>query len=418
MGWVTERLRMGEVPRTADVLRHHRETRAGLPPAGRGGPPAPSRREIVEALRLHPAYRLTSRQQREPKRSRRHRPILSNSLGVLHADIGYFPKSRDFETPRRFQAGFLVAKDVLSRFTYAVVLPGSKSASAMIRAFEELLRQHEEAFPGGHRILSISFDRETSVASRRVQDFLAERGIAYHPFKLSASKAKHAEGAIRLIREAMARRLAAAGPRGERRWWRDLRACVDALNARPVVVEGRRLPFAPRDVGRANLREFLLALQRAQPGYLFGQFDVDPRLLRFKFRPGDLVRPKLLVTSSAVIGVKRSAVSLEKEIFEVREPLAFANQAGSVGKAYRCTGLRTGELQVFDEWDLALTRPDDDDDENPEREPEPPTLDDGDGDADDDVESLASETDRLEEKKPRGREDGFVSSRLRPRRAR
>jgi len=66
-----------------------------------------------------------------------------------------------------------------------------------------------------------------------------------------------------------------------------------------------------------------------------------------------VVRPKLLVTSSAVIGIKRSEVNLEQEAFVVTEQIAYVARNFKIGQAYRCRNLATREEELFDEWDLA-----------------------------------------------------------------
>ncbi len=66
-----------------------------------------------------------------------------------------------------------------------------------------------------------------------------------------------------------------------------------------------------------------------------------------------MVQPKLLVTSSAVIGIKRSEVNLEQEAFVVTEQIAYMARNFKIARAYRCSNLATGEEELFDEWDLA-----------------------------------------------------------------
>ena len=77
-------------------------------------------------------------------------------------------------------------------------------------------------------VRSIAFDRETSVMSKKVQAYFAGRGIAFHAFKMSSSKAKFAEGAIRQIREVM-QRLMQRGQKKDR-WWNLLPKVIDNLN--------------------------------------------------------------------------------------------------------------------------------------------------------------------------------------------
>ena len=198
MEWVTERVSSkGQVPRVSDVI-HYTYTTLGfrqLKPTA-----------IARRLRLHPANLMTSSQTRGRHRSQRYRPIVANTLGMLHGDIGYFPITRDYETPVTYRAGFLVLRDVLSRYLYVAIVRKNKSAESMIRAFSDILEQHKNRLgPKAPHIVSISFDQETSVMSKKVQDFLRDNNIKFHAFKYSASKSKMAENAIKQIRSVMAK---------------------------------------------------------------------------------------------------------------------------------------------------------------------------------------------------------------------
>ena len=345
MDWVTQRVQHeGRVPRLSDVVEQ----------AAKGfGYRDLRKTSIARQLRLHPYYHMNFKQTRGQHRAGRHRPIVVNHLGVLHADIGYFSKSRHFETPPTFQAGYLIAKDVLSRFIYAVILRGAKKAETLIKAFEELLKQHQAQFGSdGHRIASISFDREPGIMSHKVQSYLSEKKIQFHAFDYSVSKAKAAEGAIQLLRTTMTRMLAPLGE-SKRKWWLHLAQCVASLNDSPIVIDGKRLNWRPVDINKHNLADFLADLYKAVPVQFFAQFDIAPQLVSFKYPVGAVVRPKLLVTSSAVIGIKRSEVNLEQEAFVVVEQIAYVARNFKIGRAYRCRNLATREEELFDEWDLA-----------------------------------------------------------------
>jgi hypothetical protein len=190
-------------------------------------------------------------------------------LGVLHADIGYFSKSRHFETPPTFQAGYLIAKDVLSRFIYVVILRGAKKAETLMKAFDEMLEQHRAQFGvDGHRIASISFDREPGIMSHKIQAYLRQKNIQFHAFDYSASKAKVAEGAIRLLRTTMARLLAPLDV-SQQKWWQNVGKCVASLNESPIVVDGKRLNWRPVDINKHNLADFLADLYKAVPVQFF-----------------------------------------------------------------------------------------------------------------------------------------------------
>lgn len=347
MAWVSERLSsLADVPRVDDVV-HYAYTVLGFRDL--------KRTDIAKRLRLHPAYLMTSSQTRGKSRWKRYRPITVNTLGMLHGDLGFFSVKREYETPKTFRAGFLVLKDILSRYVYVVILKKSKSAEAMVDAFQTVLNQHNAAFgPDGHRIKSISFDQETSVMSKKVQEFLREQNIAFHAFKFSASKSKMAEGTIKQIRTIMAR-LIQQHP--EKRWWRLLDKVVEILNNQPLRINGKRLAWRPRDVNRQTLRQFRRDVLKADPSQFFSQFTVSPRLVQFKFPIGSWVRPKLLITSSAVVGIKRSEISLESDLFVITEQLAYVNAKLGLGRAYRCRHRITQVEEIFDEEDLALSLP-------------------------------------------------------------
>jgi len=345
LDWVSEELGRGRVPRLSDLMGYAaREGFRGLPRAA-----------VARALRLFPAYRTNSAQQRERLRSRKYRVIAGNSLGHLHADIGFFARSDEYETPKTYRAGFLVAKDVLSRYTYGVILRGNRKAESMVSAFEELLEHHRKVFgDGGHGVKSVSFDQERSVVSHTLQNFLTKNNISFHAFAHSSSKAKHAESAIRLVRNTL-RRLQLSGK--EKRWWHLLAPAIAALNERPIVIRQRTLRWRPLDVRLDTLPLFLADLYKTHPLQYHAQFPVNPALVDFAFSPGDYVQTKTIVTSSQVLGQKRSEVSLDKDVYEVLENLSYLTAARTVGKAYRVIHVVTRQEETFDENDLAETVP-------------------------------------------------------------
>ena len=345
MDWVTQQLRYNSVvPRVSDVIDYARKIASNL-----------KRGDIAKALRLHPAYVMNSSQQRMARRARKYRPVVTNSLGYLHCDLGFFATVRDYETPKMYRSGFLVAKDILSRYTYAIILKGSKDTKSIIRAFGELMRQHVQ-HTGGQNVVGISFDKETAVMSRQVQQFLRDNNVDFHAFSLTASKSKFAEGAIRLIRTEMKRLQRASTSPSTFRWWNYLQIVVDNLNSKPIIVDGKNLKFTPADVNVETLPQFIKALHKAAPAYYFSQFDIAPQVVQFKYPVGTLVRPKLIITSSEVIGVKHSETNLEQDVFEIVAHRPYVTRLLTVGKAYKCQNIKDPKhFEVFDEQDLAET---------------------------------------------------------------
>jgi hypothetical protein len=339
--WLDNQLRFNSVPRLIDVQRHVQQQGIQL-----------SKKQVAEVVRLHPQYKMNMPQQREPGRSKMYRPVVVSELGHWHADIGFFAINKRYETPVTYRAGYLVAKDVLSRQLYATPLLKNRTADSIIRAFEKLFANHLLHHPDTP-IRSIAFDQETSVMSKKVQAFFADKGIAFHAFKMSSSKAKFAEGSIRQIRQVMARLL----ERGQQkdRWWNLLPTVVDILNNQEIVVDKKPLGFTPYQVNEATVNVFKKKLYKSAPAYYFAQFDIAPGLVAFKYSVGTKVRAKLIATSSDVLGTKRSEVNLTDEVFVIQQTVPYVTRKMTVGKAYKCFNVVTQEIEVFQEDEITPT---------------------------------------------------------------
>lgn len=341
--WLEERVRFNDVPRMIDIMTYVRSMGLPLKPA-----------EVRQLLLHHPYFKMNLRQQRAPGRSRLYRPIIVSSLGHWHADIGYFSVNKRYSMPVSYRAGYLVAKDVLSRYIYATPLIKNKSAESMIKALGVLLATHREHLPDVP-VKSIAFDKETSMLSKKVQDYLASQHITFHSFDMSASKAKFAEGAIRQIREKMAVLMRRNHPKD--RWWTLLPLVVANLNSQPIVVDGKRIGhFAPKDVTSASVKSFVHVLHKKVPAFYYGQFDIAPNLVPFKYEIGTLVRAKLIVTSSEVVGNKRSETNLTSAVFVIEEKVPYVTHNMRVGIGYKCRNLDHPELvEIFQEDEIVPT---------------------------------------------------------------
>ena len=346
--WLSEKLRVGNVPRISDIVDLVK--REGL---------KVSRKNIVGLLQKDPVYAFNMHQQKKRLGSRKHRPVLSSTLGFLHCDIGYFGKSRHYSTPPTFQAGFLACKDVLSRYVYLIILKKNRQAVSIMSAFDTLLALHASA---GHDypIRGISFDRERSVVSKDVQKYLEKKNIKFTAFKMSKSKAKHAENLIKLVRTDVARlerfyqqQAKKNKTVSSRRWWNLLKEVEESLNSKPIIVDGRKVSwFTPKDVTESNLQDFLQALYKAKPAAYFAQFQVAPQFATFKYSVGTEVRPKLLATSSQLLGIKHSETNLENSVYKIVENIPYVTSDLSVGQSYRCIDVRSGQQEIFDQEDI------------------------------------------------------------------
>lgn len=340
--WLTNQLGYNNVPRLVDAKTFVRQE----------GLSSLTNKQVSQIMRLHPQYKMNMRQQRKPGHARTYRPVVVSELGHWHADIGFFAINQRYETPKRYRAGYLVAKDVLSRQVYATPLFNNRTANSIISAFNKIFEHHAELHPNTP-IRSIAFDREKSVMSNRVQSFLADKGITFHAFKMSSSKAKFAEGAIRQIRETM-KRLMERGNLKDR-WWTLLPTVVDILNNQDIVVDKKRLGYTPYQVTESTVDQFKRKLHKAVPAYYFAQFDIAPGLVNFAFQKGDLVRAKLIATSSDVLGSKRSEINLTDQVFVIVNTVPYVTRKMTVGKAYKCHNIQTGEIEIFQEDEIALT---------------------------------------------------------------
>ena len=72
------------------------------------------------------------------------------------------------------------------------------------------------------------------------------------------------------------------------------------------------------------------------------------------------MRAKLLITSSAAIGEKRSETNITYNSFGIVDQIPYITKDLSVGIAYKCLDLKTGEFEIFDENDITLTVPEHD----------------------------------------------------------
>ncbi len=146
----------------------------------------------------------------------------------------------------------------------------------------------------------------------------------------------------------------AAKQPSERKWWHHMAQFWH--NSLPIEIDGQRFhKWTPADVNKRTLLSFLRALHRKVPVFYLAQFEIAPQLVKFKYSVGSVVRPKLLATSSALIGIKRSEENLKKDRFQIEELVPYMAQNYSVVRAYRCVNLRNRQSEVFDKWDLALS---------------------------------------------------------------
>jgi len=363
MSWVTRQIQVGYVPKFSEVNDYaNRVLKFNQL----------KRPSIVKELRLHKAYLMNSSQARKKFKGSKHRPIVVNNLGHLHGDIGFYSITSKYPTPLEKRAGFLVCKDILSRFTYFSVLKRNRTADSMINALRDIFNQFRQQNPG-LKVLSLGFDQERSIMSHKVQAYLKKKNIAFHPFSNTSSKSKFAENVISLIRTTNARLEGNISKyegvkEGEERWWKLIVPTIlKTLNNRPIEINNKFLTFSngtfdhpyytPADVNSNNLKNFLLQIKKANAAYYFAQFHLSTRGVKFKFQIGDYVRPKLIIISSQVIGNKRSEKSLSDEVFVVLKQNLYLSKSRTIERFYLVKSLDTGKKEEYSEDEIALTLP-------------------------------------------------------------
>lgn len=341
--WMDQRLSLGDVPRLGDVVEHARVSKIYIP-----------KKNIAAMFKLHEAYLLNRRQQRDPGRSRKQAPIVTNTLGCLHGDIGYFSLSTEYSIPKTYRHGYMLFRDVLSRYTYVDLLKGEKTQENLVRSMKRMLLHHKMVHPD-YDIVSIGFDQETSMRSKLVRNFMKEENIDLYFMEHSASKAKIAEGGIRLLKSD----LAVLRRSDEKKLpWQILEQAVYNLNRKPIVIENRNTGFRPCDINTSNVAKFIKKVQSIVPSIYFSQFRLDPSFAQFKYKVGDRVRTKLVLSSAQVLGNKRSETSLDtKTLFEIKEYVPIVTRDLHIRPAYRCVEVNYGDLHMFDEEDIALVEP-------------------------------------------------------------
>lgn len=341
--WIDQRLSLGDVPRLSDVKEYARVSKIHIPI-----------KVLSKMFRLHRAYVLSSRQQRDPKRSRKQPVIFTNSLGCLHGDIGYFSISSEFVTPKTFQSGYMIFKDVLSKYVYVDLIKGKKSAENLVRVMKRIQLHHRKVHPD-YEIKSIAFDKERGMDSHLIKQFMKNENIKLVFFENTASKAKLAEGTIRLIRHNIK---VLRQSNSKNLWWQIIQKAVDQLNSKTIMLEKKDTGYRPIDINTSNVKDYIKKIQKILPSLYFSQFGVDPRFIDFKFKLGDQVRTKLLLSSSQVIGNKRSEISLDpKTLFEITEFVPLQTRDLHLKPGYRCREVSYGYPEIFAEEDIALVKP-------------------------------------------------------------
>ncbi len=307
---------------------------------------------LVSRLILQePVYHGNVHQQRHPLRTKKDRPTLASTLGNYQCDIGFFSIEREFETPKMFQYGFLIAKDSLSRYTFFILMRGPRSKENLVKVFQRLITKHNKAHT--YPIISISFDLERAVISKTFQSFLESKDIAFRTFSNSRSKAFFAENGIKLLRVDMDRYLTAYP---NQRWWKILETEMETnFNSKEIFISNKPTGYKPKDINMSNVDLFIQKVQEIVPAARFGLHTISNKYTLFKYEIGSRVQPKLVVVDSSVLGEKRSRKTLSDQVFIIDMQVSVLHKDLVVRPGYLCKNERnTNQEELFDEQDIVL----------------------------------------------------------------
>jgi len=280
--------------------------------------------------------------------------MLGKSLGNLHCDLGFFSVTKDYPTPKSYQNGYLICKDIFTKYIYVSILTRDRKAPSIVRAFEDVKRQYEKQVPGS-RISCVAFDKERSVMGNIVQNFFKEHKIKFFAFQHSSSKSKIAENGIKLIRTTIAR-LRTIDGNSLKGWWKLIHPAVNILNNQPIRVGKKFLKYKPSDINLENQDAYAQDQEDASKTLIFSQLAIRREDVEsWKYKVGDYVKVKSIVTSSAALGQKRSEINLDPDKFIVLEQKAVLTPSGTIQKLYICRNTEKSYQETFDEYDLALS---------------------------------------------------------------
>jgi len=343
--FISENLKKGDVPRVQDVWEFVKKNKLPV-----------KKNTLLDAIYLNPIYSENVHKERDKKRFGKQRPIVSNTLGFLHADIGYYPVVREYTTPPSFQNGFFVAKDILSKYIYVELMREGKTTKNLIRVVGKLLLDHGKVHPD-YKIKSISFDMEKGMIASKMQAFLKSKGIQFFYFQKSVTKASVAENGIKILRTEVdrLRKYYLKAHQKNYKWWDLLSEAAKSLNTKKIIVSGKEMTYRPIDITPKNVNKFINQVQKAEPGIYFSQFNYPRGIVKFKFQVGNIVRPKLISTSTKVIGVKTSSLNLDPERFQILNQIPFVSTHNKSNQLYKVISLDTGNIRTFMEEQIALS---------------------------------------------------------------
>ena len=263
------------------------------------------------------------------------RSYLNYNLSTVCCDLAFFGhKSPELgkigATPKIEQSPCLIFVVVATRWLVAIPLGhGGKSAKSLVRALQKSFDAYREQY--GVYPKRLLWDDEKAMSSAIVKQFLREKNCKLFTYKFSRTKSAFAENCIRILRAQL--RKAFKASRGEGKWHQLLPDIVKGYNSRPLVMHGKKLSFAPRDISRKNFGKFLAQLEQKFQFYNFLSFTIDVSLFKdhFRYPIGSRVVLKKRAISLPGLGAKLSETPLlDKVVWQIVGRAVYISKAGGV----------------------------------------------------------------------------------------
>ena len=258
------------------------------------------------------------------------------SLGFLHADIAFFPKSAG-RTPKNI-VGFVVMVDILSHRCFTELIYNNKSSDSLIKTFKKLINQYEKVIK--RPINAISFDRDLSFTSIKFKTFITKKkGIELILFENSRNKSFMSELYIGQLKRLYTQNKIAAEIGGKKYppMYKVLRVLEVSLNNRYLYINGKKTNYKPSTVTYKNLNEYLEVLKKLYPKRNISNFVYRSDFYKFKFNVGDLVYSKLnSITPLNTLKNRGTSRSISKKIFIIKKLFLYVSKNHYLTPAALC----------------------------------------------------------------------------------
>lgn len=285
-----------------------------------------SRQTRLRVRRDFPSYQSTG-SPKYPWPAKRTRNHVLGFYGTCAIDVAFFGKSspelRSLGVHNREGSPVLVMIDVATRFAMAEPLGrAGKSAQGLLKATKALFARYRARY--GTAPFVLLSDKERGVMSGVMAEYLESTGTKLFTYAFSRTKSLFAEGLIRLLRNSVSK-LSKRFPEKRLSWVDTLQSILEGYNGRKIVLHGKKMSFAPRDLTPDNFYKYEQEIQTKIPQYSLLSFSIHPSLFKWRLPIGERVRLTKRAVSVPGIGSKWSENPLDPVVWVVRRRVVHLN---------------------------------------------------------------------------------------------